>query len=63
MTKHVIPPPQRAQIVDAADRAYEAIRGHVGNSFEVADALRRLAHECWLAGLEHGLKGKPEGGE
>lgn len=63
MTKHIIPDPQRQQIVDAADRAYDAIRWAVGDSFEVADALRRLAHECWLAGLEHGLKGKPEGGE
>lgn len=62
MTKHIIPDPQRALVVDAADRAYEAIRGHVGNSFEVADVLRRLAHECWLAGFKHGQQG-PEAGQ
>lgn len=61
MSKIVIPDPQRALVVAAADRAYDAIRWAVGDSYEVAEVVRRLAHECWLAGFEQGQK-PPEPG-
>ena len=53
MTKTVIPDPQRRRIVDAADRAYDVLRGHVGDSYELAEIVHRLAHECWLTGFEY----------
>lgn len=62
MTKHIIPDPQRQQIVDAADRAYDAIRWAVGDSWDVAHVVRQLAHECWLAGWVSGRE-TPEAGE
>ena len=62
MTKHVIPDTQRPLVVAAADRAYDALRGHVGDSYEVAEIVRRLAHECWLAGWVSGRE-TPEAGE
>ncbi len=60
MTKTVIPDPERTRIVRAADRAYDALRGHVGDSYEVAEIVRRLAHECWLAGFKHAGETPPE---
>lgn len=63
MTKIVIPPEQRRRIVAAADTAYDVLRGHVGDRYEVAELVQRLAHECWLAGHEHGLKTGAEAGK
>lgn len=63
MTKHVIPAPQRARVIAAADRAYDALRGHVGDSYEVAELVRRLAHECWLGGFTHARENPPEAAE
>jgi len=63
MTKTVIPDQERTRIVRAADRAYDALRGHVGDSYEVAEVVRRLAHECWIAGFKHGVETRPEASE
>ena len=54
MTAVVIPDMRRRLIVQAADRAYDAIRCEVGDSYEVAAVLRRLAHECWMDGFAEG---------
>lgn len=62
MTKHVIPDTQHPLVVAAADRAYDAIRWAVGDSWDVAHIVRQLAHECWLAGFEQGKK-EPEAAE
>ena len=56
----VIPDDARRQIVQAADRAYDDIRWVVGDSFEVARLVRKLAHECWQAGCEHGQNNRSE---
>ena len=63
MTAVIIPDMQRRLAVQAADRAYEALRWDLGDSYEMASALRRLAHECWLAGYEQGLQSRPEAPE
>lgn len=58
MSKNRVPDDARPAIKRAADRTFEEIRGVVGNSYEVANALHRLALESWrdgyTLGREHG---------
>ena len=54
MTRKIVPEDARPAIDLAADCAYEEIRPVVGDSWQVARVLRRLAVESWLAGHARG---------
>ncbi len=58
MSKNRVPDDARPLIKQAADRAYDEIRWAVGDSFEIAAVLHRLALESWrdgyTLGREHG---------
>lgn len=61
MSKNRVPDDARPLIKQAADRAFEEIRGVVGNSWEVSCLLHRLALESWrdgyTLGQQHGRDG------
>lgn len=64
MSKNRIPDDARPLIKQAADRAFEEIRGVVGNNWEVATALHRLALESWRDGYTLGQQhGRAEAGQ
>lgn len=54
MSKNRVPDAARPLIKQAADRAFEEIRGVVGNSYEIAGVLHRLALESWRDGYTLG---------
>ena len=62
MSTNRVPDDARPAIKRAADRAFEEIRGIVGNSYEVSCLLHRLALESWREGYtlgqEHGKAGQ-----
>lgn len=62
MRNNRVPDDARPAIKQAADRAFEEIRGVVGNNWEVCCLLHRLALESWREGYtlgqQHGKAGQ-----
>lgn len=62
MSSNRVPDDARPSIQRAADRAYDEIRWAVGDSYEIACVLHRLALESWREGYtlgqQHGKAGQ-----